>query len=73
MILDNYLTYEKKIFISMIFGALWIYFRTDQCYKLLPRKNIFSTIITVIWIYFNYKDPLFLPLGLAILFIYAFL
>ena len=59
MLLDNYLSNNQKIHISIISGMLWIYFRTQDCYKLLKRKNSFSPIFVGIWIYLNYQDPLF--------------
>jgi hypothetical protein len=30
MILDNYLSYDIKV------SGLWIYFRTSDCYKMIP-------------------------------------
>ena len=42
MILDNYLSYQQKVIIAMISGAIWIYFRTFDYYALLQRKQILS-------------------------------
>ena len=70
MILDKYLSFYNKVIISIISGGLWIYFRTNQCYDLIPRKHIFPVLFVMIWIYLNYLDPLFLPIGLAILLLY---
>lgn len=72
MILDDYLTFEQKVIISMIAGAIWIYFRTIECYDLLKRKKILSVILVTGWIYMNYYEPLALPLGLLIMYIYAY-
>jgi len=71
MILDNFLTYHQKVIISVICGGLWIYFRTSDCYKLIPREHIFSVFFVCFWIYFNYYEPLFLPIGLLILIAYS--
>jgi len=71
MLFDNILTKKHKIIISMIFGMLWIYERSFDCYDLLPRKNIFASIIVAIWIYLNYKEPLFLPIGLLLLYFFC--
>lgn len=71
MILDSHLTYENKVIISMISGGLWIYFRTSDCYLMIQRLHIFPVIFVMIWIYLNYYEPLFLPLGLMILIIYS--
>ena len=72
MILDNYLSFDNKVFISMIAGAIWIYSRTYKSYDLLKRKSMLSIIFVVIWIYLNYYEPLFLPVGLIVLYIYAY-
>jgi hypothetical protein len=71
MLLDNILTYEKKVIFSMICGGFWIYFRTSDCYNLIPRKHIFPVFFVVGWIYLNYYEPLFLPLGLLVLIAYS--
>jgi hypothetical protein len=72
MFVDNIITYEQKVIFSMICGGLWIYFRTSDCYNLIPRKQIFPVCFVVIWIYLNYYEPLFLPIGLSILVGYSF-
>ena len=56
MILDEYLSFNNKILIAIIAGAIWIYFRTTQCYILLPRRNLFSVIMVSIRIYYNYYE-----------------
>ena len=71
MILDNYLSYKNKVILSVICSGLWIYLRTAECYKLIPNKHIFPVIFIMIWCYLNYYEPLFLPIGLFILFIYG--
>jgi hypothetical protein len=73
MILDKYLTFEQKIYISLVTCAIWIYFRTDQCYAMIPRKSLFSVLIITIWVYLNYYDPLSAPIGLSILYLYSIL
>ena len=71
MILDNYLTYHNKVIIAVICSGVWIYFRTSDCYKMIPRVNIFPVIFVMSWTYLNYYEPLFLPIGLLILLIYS--
>jgi hypothetical protein len=39
MILDQYLSYNKKVIISVICSGLWIYFRTAECYNMIPRLH----------------------------------
>jgi len=73
MLLDKYLTFDQKVIISIICGGLWIYFRTAECYNMIPRLHIFPVIFVTIWIYLNYYEPLFLPLGLLVLIIYSYL
>ena len=71
MILNNYLTFEQKIYIAVISSMIWIYLRTSDCYALIPRKSIFSVLFVAIWVYTNYYDPLVVPLGLLILYLYS--
>lgn len=71
MILDKYLKYDIKVLIAVIFSGFWIYFRTSDCYSLIPRKQIFPILFVTIWTYLNYYEPLFLPIGLFILIIYS--
>ncbi len=71
MLLDQWLTYQQKVMISVICGGLWIYFRTSDCYKMIPRKHIFPIFFVCSWIYLNYYEPLFLPIGLFILIFYS--
>ena len=73
MLLDKYLTFDQKVFISIVCGGLWIYFRTAECYNMIPRLHIFPVIFVTIWIYLNYYEPLFLPLGLLVLILYSYL
>ncbi len=73
MILDNYFTYEQKIFISIIFSSIWIYFRTLSCYLALPRKSFVSVILVSIWMYCNYYEPLSAPIGLTVMVLYSYL
>lgn len=71
MILDKYLTFQQKIYISLIACAIWIYFRTAECYSMIPRKSLFSVIFVLIWVYINYYEPLVAPIGLATLYLYS--
>ena len=40
---------------------------------MIPRLHVIPVFFVVGWIYLNYYDPLFLPLGLAVLIAYAVL
>ena len=71
MILDNYLTYHNKVVIAIICSGVWIYFRTSDCYKLIPRGHVFPILFVTAWTYLNYYEPLVLPLGLLVLIAYA--
>lgn len=70
---DRYLTFNHKVIISLISGGIWIYFRTSDCYKMIPRLHIFPVFFVVGWIYLNYYEPLFLPIGLCMLVLYSYL
>lgn len=71
MILDKYLTFKQKIYISLVACAIWIYFRTAECYSMIPRKSLFSVLFVVIFVYINYYEPLVAPIGLATLYLYS--
>jgi len=71
MILNSYLTFEQKIYISIFSSMIWIYYRDIGCYALLPRKKIISVILVSIWMYFNYYEPLSAPIGLIIMYLYS--
>jgi hypothetical protein len=73
MFLDNYLTFEQKVYIAIIASAIWIYFRTLGCYAALPRQSIVSVILVCFWMYFNYYEPLSAPIGLIIMYLYSLL
>ena len=70
MLLD-FITYDAKIIIAVLSGAIWIYTRDKLCYRMIPRKRILPVIFVSLWIYLNYLDPLFLPIGLFILYTYS--
>ena len=73
MILDKYISFDRKVLISVFFSGIWIYFRTAKCYEMIPRLHIFPVIFVTIWAYLNYYEPLFLPLGLLVLITYPYL
>ena len=70
MLLDKYLSKKQKLYIAMVIGGLWIYFRTMSCYALLPRLSILSVVLVVGWIYLYSLDYLFLPIGLLVMILY---
>ena len=72
MYLSKYLSYNTKVLISVFFAGLWIYFRTTDCYIMLPRMHVFPVIFVMIWAYLNYYEPLFLPIGLGIMLVYLY-
>lgn len=71
MLLDNYLTFNQKTYISIFTSMIWIYYRNLGCYALLPRKNIMASILVSIWMYCNYIEPLSVPIGLIIMCIFS--
>lgn len=60
-----------KILIAIISGMIWIYFRNYENYRALPNNSLISTLLVGFWIWLNYQDPLFLPLGLILLYLYS--
>ena len=60
------------LIISLITG-LFIYFRTIDYYKSIPRKNIYSVLGVGLWTYLVIKvSPWFIIVGLIILNIFGF-
>ena len=70
MILDK-IPHRYKVLFSVLCAGLWIYFRTQDCYNMIPRLQILPIIFVMIWAYLNYYEPLFLPIGLVVLILYA--
>jgi len=56
----------RIIWVSVIAG-IFIYYRTLDYYKSIPRHNLLATIAVIIWSYATLKEPLFLLLGLIAL------
>ena len=71
MIFDKLLSYDRKVFIAIICAGLWIYFRTAECYSLIPRLHLFPVVFVMVWSYLNYYEPLMLPFGLLVLVVYS--
>jgi hypothetical protein len=58
---------DKKILIISIIAGIFIYNRTLDYYKVIPRKNIYVSISIVIWSYLTLIEPIFLISGLIFL------
>lgn len=71
MFFDNYLSYDEKVKISVICAGLWIFFRTAECYAMVPRLSIFASFFVMLWVYLYSYEPLFCPIGLGILILYS--
>jgi hypothetical protein len=71
MFFDKYLSYNNKVLIAVISAGIWIYFRTTECYAMLPRQSLFPAIFVMLWVYAYSYEPLFCPIGLSILFLYS--
>jgi len=70
MFLDKYLSYNNKVIISIICAGIWIYFRTAECYSMIPRHSLFASIFVMVWVYLYSYEPLFCPIGLGVLILY---
>ena len=71
MFLDNYLSYNDKVTISLLCVGLWMYYRTAECYAMIPRHSIFSSLFVMGWLYSYLYDPLVVPIGIVILLFYT--
>ena len=67
MLFDDVLSHDNKIIIAVLSSGIWIYFRTAQCYDMIPRTNLLPVVFVMSWAYINYHEPLALPIGLIIL------
>lgn len=66
--LDEYLTYETKFYVSLLVVALWINFRNIYFYNSFTMlRREFQAILVVILIYCFNTEPLSLPIFLIIL------
>jgi hypothetical protein len=72
MLLDKWVSYDAKVGIAVVCAGMWIYFRTESCYNMIPRQHIFPVVFVMGWTYLNYYEPLFLPVGLSVLVLYAY-
>jgi len=61
---------KYKIIVAVICSGFWIYFRTKNCYDMIPNGHVFPVIFVMVWTYLNYYEPLFLPIGLLTLVLY---
>jgi hypothetical protein len=48
MILDNYISFEKKVYISVTAAGAWIYFRTPSCYTMIPSGHFLPFFFVMI-------------------------
>ena len=72
MLFDKYIPFKNKVIFSVICAGLWIFFRTQQCYDMIPSNHLFPVVFVMVWTYLNYYEPLFLPIGLLILILYSY-
>ena len=72
-ITSNYFSLIWKyriIFVSIIAG-IFIYYRTLDYYKAIPRHNLVASIVVILWSYATLQEPLFLLVGLVLLNIFG--
>jgi hypothetical protein len=60
----------RIVWISIIVG-IFIYYRTLDYYKSIPRHSLLTSIIVIAWSYATLKEPLFLLVGLILLNIFG--
>jgi hypothetical protein len=66
-----FLSKNKEITISLITGC-FIYCRKLDYYKTLPRNNIKTTVVIIIWTYLSIIEPWFILIGLMILNLFGY-
>tara|TARA_X000000950_G_C13869268_1_gene642210 strand:- start:1560 stop:1802 length:243 start_codon:yes stop_codon:yes gene_type:complete len=61
---------DKNILAVSIICGIFIYYRTIDYYKVLPRENIFVSLMIILWTYVSLKYNIwFIIVGLIILII----
>jgi hypothetical protein len=63
---------KYKILIVSILAGFFIYFRTLDYYKSIPRQNVLASIMVVVWTFLTLNEPLLLVLGLIILSLFGY-
>jgi len=59
---------DKNILAVSIICGIFIYYRTIDYYKVLPRENIFVSLMIILWTYISLKYNIwFIIVGLIIL------
>ena len=59
---------DKNILAVSIICGIFIYYRTIDYYKVLPRENIFVSLMIILWTYVSLKYNIwFIIVGLIIL------
>ena len=71
--LDEYLNYDIKFYISLFFIALWINFRNVYFYNSFTMlRREFQSLLVIILIYCFHLEPLSLPIFLFVLAIVSY-
>ena len=55
---------EHQIILICIIISFFIYNRTLNYYKVIPRKSILTSIMISLWSYISIKQPWFIIIGL---------
>ena len=63
--------YATRAMISCVIAGIFIYIRKLDYYATMPRGNLGTSLLIVIWVYLNYMEPLALPVGLLLLNIFG--
>jgi hypothetical protein len=59
--------WDQRILVVSIIAGIFIYFRTLDYYRTIPRHSVIVSLIIVLWSYVTLKEPLFLVVGLVLL------
>ena len=63
----KFMTKDSQIILICIIIGFFIYNRTLDYYKVIPRKNILVAILIGLWSYISLKQPWFIIIGLVTL------
>jgi hypothetical protein len=59
--------WDQRILLVSIVAGIFIYFRTLDYYKSIPRHSVIASLAVIAWSYATLKEPLFLIVGLVLL------
>ena len=64
--------WQHRIILVSIITGIFIYYRKLDYYKSIPRNDLFTSVMIIIWSYATLTEPLFLLVGLVLLNLFGY-